>query len=1118
MKLRHLAPALLAAAALGCSQSVPSNPNTFIVTAQFDPTAAILPLPNSLVLDPRLNPTVLFPRNAQEELLATFYRAGGFPPDQVTPVSFPIAALTVNGPNDVASAAPELDMTSIVPCTGQQAPGGCNLIVIDALAPAAQQFPSLAVQYTKGSTNGTLSVTPVQNGAPVNWRPGATYFYALRGATTQGIRSAANVPLQPSPTTYLLLFGQPSDFTCPPTNPDCSLKSLQDLQLAYQPVFATIQNKGFPLSETVVVGTFTVAPATTWVVADPGNTAAPLPVPLPSDFLIDPTTGHITTAFDAQIPGASTLDGFSTTAMILAPTSGTIDASTVHAPTADGAGVFLYEVGASGATKVPDVVDALLSGGSVQPVYAAQPPPIQFSGLSPVIGLQPAVPVSGTGYAYMLPPLKENTEYAVVVTNRVKDALGRPLSNTTLGQIELFTHPLCTPSPACASSPSTAVSQLPGIPGAQAAGLEAMRLALKPVIAQLGADTGCAATPVGAGCVTQDMVTMAYTFRTQTISGKNATAAFGGKGAIGAIQLAAVPYTPLLQLACGALQQQLGLASLDCTKPLPGTLQAYSVGGAAGQTVADAFTAWGVDLSVPHDKIDSIYVLQIMTPNKIDDNTGALDPSPTGVHPEVLTVLVAVGAQARVPACTGPLAPFAAAGIHCAPLVLFQHGITTAKNYMLSVANTLVDAGNVVVAIDLPWHGQRSYCSTTAVPGNPDAACAPGNHCVPVPALAGQGLLSAPTPGLCRTGTTPDSPLGAFLNRAALCLDPGTIGVQGSSCAPAPGLPNPIALNPATGAPTNAGFPFTSGQFFLSSNFFRTRDTFRQTWIDHTQVMQVLAPTPTPGPIADNDFYNSLLAKGIVVNPLDISFVGQSLGSFFATGSMAANPRVSRGVLNTNGATAVDVFTNSPTYQPQADALLSQLGIDMALVRNPPAPGSPTYPAYLQAAAQYLLYVNALKLIIDPADPINLGTHVATDTWPNLLPPLGGNPDGSVSQAPKMSLAQYAICDQSVPNPFNALIAGNMGLTPFLPPVGPGTGTVQWFGTPLVTYPAFPPAYPSACSIGVPHEFLIDWGFEYAPGSATRAAVRALTQAAQSSAASWLASPTTLPPSLVVAP
>jgi hypothetical protein len=1112
MTLRHLAPApLLALAVLACTPSVPSNPNTVVVTAEFDPSTGTIPLPNSLAISPDLNPYLLAPRNAQEELLAYFAKQGGFPPDQVLSLSFPVATLTVNGPNDVTRTAPDIDPASIVPCTGQQSPGNCNLFVLDAKAAGAEQFPAYTTKYTKGETAGSLSVTPGTT-KPTTWRPGGLYFYALRGGAS-GIKTTAAVPLQPSSTTYTLIFGRPGDFTCPSTAPDCALTALKALQTQYQPVFAAIENKGFPLDEVVVVGTFSVAPATTWVIADPGNTSAPLPVPLPSDFLIDPSTGRITTAFNAKIPGASSLDGFSTTAMIIAPTSGNIDATSVRNPAAL-PGVFLYEIGATSATKVPDVVDALLaSPGSVRPVYVAEPPQIQVSGLSPVIGLQPAVPVVGTGYSFMLPALKENTEYGVIITNRVKDSAGRPLSNTTLGQMELFTHPLCTPSPACASSPSTAISEVPGQSGATASGLEAMRLGLQKVMTQLATDTGCGTTPAGAGCVTKTQVAMAYTFRTQSISGKNATAAFGGKGDPGAIQLAAIPYTPLLQLACAALQQQLALTSLDCTKPLPGSVKAYT-GTTAGSTVADAFTAWGVDLSVPHDKIDAIYELQIMTPNKISDSTGALDPSPTGVKPEVLTVLVAVGAQSKVPVCTPPFDGFAAASIRCAPLVVFQHGITTAKNYMLTAANTLVDAGNVVVAIDLPWHGQRSYCSIAAVAGNPDAACVPGNHCVPEPALAGQGAISAPTPGLCRTGTSPTSPVGAFLNRAALCLDPGTAGVPGSSCASVPGLPNPIALNPATGAPTNAGFPFTSGQFYLSANFFRARDTFRQAWIDHTQLMQVVAPQPQAGTIPGNDLYNALLAKGIIVNPLDISFVGQSLGSFVTTGTVAANPRVSRAVLNTNGGTMIDIFMSSPVYQPQADALLSSLGINMTLVRHPPAPDSPDFPAYLVAAGQYLIYVNALKMINDPADPINFAGHVTADTLPNLL----ANPSGSVAQTPKKALAQCALCDQSVPNAFNALAAGNMGLTPYLPPSGPGTGTVQWFGTPQIQYPPFPPTYPNTCTIAVDHEFFIAWGFEHAVGSAARTAAQALTQAAQSSAASWLADPTVAQPSLVIAP
>ena len=321
--------------------------------------------------------------------------------------------------------------------------------------------------------------------------------------------------------------------------------------------------------------------------------------------------------------------------------------------------------------------------------------------------------------------------------------------------------------------------------------------------------------------------------------------------------------------------------------------------------------------------------------------------------------------------------------------------------------------------------------------------------------------------------------------------------------------------------PPNQGYPFASGEFFISKNFFRTRDAMRQSWIDQTQLLQVVAPTPASGPIAGNDFYNALFDKGIVVNPADTSLLGMSLGSIASTGSLAANPRLTRAVLNTNGGTAVDTFTNSPVYQAQVDALFLTLGIDRTVLRNPPAPGSPGYPAYVAQASAYLTFINVLKLIIDPADPINAAAHVETDPWPNLIAPLGGNPDGSVAQSPKKTLAQYAVCDQSVPNPFNALVAGNGGLTPFLPPLTttpPATGTVQWFASLSVSYSASPPVYPDACPLGAPHSVLVSWGAESQAGTPGRASVAQLTAAAQTSAAAFLADPIPLSPTLVVTP
>src|SRR5882762_8190293 len=42
-----------------------------------------------------------------------------------------------------------------------------------------------------------------------------------------------------------------------------------------------------------------------------------------------------------------------------------------------------------------------------------------------------------------------------------------------------------------------------------------------------------------------------------------------------------------------------------------------------------------------------------------------------------------------------------------------------------------------------------------------------------------------------------------------------------------------------------------------------------------------------------------------------------------STADVAANPRISRAVLNVGGGTAVDVFTTSPAFAPSTNALLA---------------------------------------------------------------------------------------------------------------------------------------------------------------------------------------------------
>lgn len=715
MTLRHLAPApLLAVAILACTPSVPSNPNTTIVTAEFDPASSTIPLPNSLAISPELNPHLLAPRNAQEELLAYFAQQGGFPPDQILTLGFPLATLQVNGPNDVTSTPPDIDGATIIPCTGPRTPANCNLFVFDAFGSPSEAFPAYAHAYSPGppgSPRGTLSVTPGSATAPTTWRAGGLFFYALRGGTS-GIKTRAGVPLQPSSTTYTLLFGQGSDFNCPSTSPNCALKSLQALQAQYQPVFGVIESQGFPLGETVVVGTFSIAPATTWVVADP--TAGV--VPIPSNFLLDPLTNKVSAAVDRLVGlPMSSLDGFSTTGMDIAETSGPVSAGSVRSST--GKGVYLYKAGATSATEV-------------QTVYFQPPPitidpstgqpcaPVNAQGdfgpgcVAPVIGIQPALTLPTAGGPVALPPLEERTEYAVIVTNKVTDPEGNPLSNTTLGQMLLFTHPLCTPSPACAAAPTTATSEILGVSGPLASLLEGMRLRLQPVVSQLATDHGIAKADI----------VMPYTFRTQSITQD-------------ALQLGAGPYATNPVTGGDAFPDAPYFNPQDPADPL----------NPRAVTPATMALAWGVPPELLAAGISTFVEANVLTFDKLDPTTGAFNPIPSAGAIVPLPTIVAI------PAGAPPTAGW--------PLVVFHHGLGRSRGDSLFIAQALAGNGMVVAAIDAAKQGARSWCVKNTVT-DVSVGCATGSTCDTTVFAQQQGDPPTGRPGLCTGNALQLAPIG----------------------------------------------------------------------------------------------------------------------------------------------------------------------------------------------------------------------------------------------------------------------------------------------------------------------------------------------------------------------
>ena len=1024
---QSLALAVLIAAATACEPKVGRQPPAGpVVTARFDPLAGDIPLPNDLAISPL--GLLAVPPGAQKDLLQAFHDAGGFPNDQEVPVTISFSRNDVAPDGTVTRSAPaSLDLASFTPET---------FFVWGITAAGSGEVPMEAPQPSDYAVAGDHGVLTLHHLGRQPWAPGE-YLVLLRGGPN-GVRASATEPVWPSEIFFLVAQGK--DMTTRENlillqgeagTPEAALALGQQLNTlifgcatpatcpaggGYQAAFAAADTR-FPHQELAILTTFAIAPRVTQVELDPGRGLVPLPIDLLRDPRpVDPSgacasCGRITPLAACTLAGGTlnaggacsspaaagflTLDGFSTTGPILIGTSDLIDATTVPPAT-----VKLYDLSPlSGSPPgAPLLVDPT--------TYVTEPCEVTESGLSPAIVLQPAGASSCDATSpFRTRPLKENTEYAVLVTDGVKDKTGAALRPGTVAKILLFTHPLVD---------GAGNSQLQGIDDATAGALEVMRQKLQPVVAASG--------------VAPANVAMGYTFKTQSFLRV-------------ATQLGALPY---LQIADTALPGPV--------TPAPGSA-----------TAAAAFARYGVAPSVPSTSIGEVLETDIITFNLRDPVTGAFLSNPALASAETIHVLVATPLAANVPTCSGALAAFAP--LKCAPMMIFRHGLGGGRADMLAVADGFAAKGLAVVAIDADLHGDRSYCSkgdaTAVVEGTTVPVCADSSACVSFLPAGAQG--DAKPPGKC----------GA----AGFAYRPVSL-----AC-----LVSPVACG-WTGA---EGIPFVSANFLVSANFFRTRDVFRQDIIDESQLVRAIAFVPAGPPPTGHALFDRMAASGVIIDPAQVYYSGQSLGSIQGTMTVAANPRISRAVLNVGGGTVVDVFTTSPAFAPSVDALLTGLGIED------------------RQSAAYLQFLAVSKTILDPADPVNYAGHLKASTLPNLL----ANPDGSVAQAPKQVLTQVAFCDQVVPNPWSYLWASTLGTgpTPASPTFGaPGDFQLFMKGT---TAPG--PADFASCTGGfgsfpltpwaVPHGFLADW------------ADPVITSQAQAAAADFVVSGT-LPGSVTVLP
>ena len=895
MLLRRAIPLALAIAAIACEPPVPfdasaHNPS-FVDYAVFDPapdpvdnSPVDIPLPSDVALQPQALATQ---SGAQLEVLQSFAAQGGWPADQDLALTFDFVRINLDATGKATRTAPALDLSTINPST---------LLILSLSAagvgPVAYDAP-VAADYVVNGDHGTLTIHKTADSSGLRHYPPAVYVAAVRGGAN-GVKVAGGGPVNPRPAMYLITQG--ADLTRPENQgllPGATREEkaknaaqLEQLRKAFLLPFAALQGAGFPTNEIASMTAFTVT-SRVRVRADPIEATSTSPnaataLPFPSDFLFKPKThtllDQLTSTsgpFGALGPGLATLDGFSTTALITASTSGLIDPTTVNQNS-----VFLYEYTATGPKRVPEAHEA---SATVLPGWAAVSTQLVASGTSAttVIGLQPAIPIpAGTPLGVIaIPPLKEGTEYAVVITDKVTQPGGTPIVQATLGRLLALNNPLIV----------NGVPTVAGLDVLSAGVAEPLRQALKPVLDDVAATKG----------ITREHVVMAYTFRTQ---GTVDTAhGIDNSYQTTAANLAALPYGAPAATAAPAGGTT---PTVYCAAPtiFPGCATAASV--------ATVFSQYSVDASVvPTADIGFVIEAPVVIFNKLRctaadvtagkcQDTGAFGGGATATPVgEFANALISVPLPNNYGGCT----PTATQPCNL-PLVIYHPGLGDSRADMLLVADHLNKAGFVVAAIDMNKHGDRSYCSS-------NAQCVASGTCNPIADLVNEGDPTGATPGKCSTDFFRD-----------------TSGCPGCDNSKAPVL----TFFTATGRGASANF-------VLSFNLFRTRDTFRQDIIDQSQLIRSLSPDPTcnptaaatvppPGGTCANNFITQ--ATGVQIHPGRIYFLGQSLGGIAALPDAAANARVRKVALNTTGSTIVDVLSNSIRYYPFLKALLQTRNLD----------------------------------------------------------------------------------------------------------------------------------------------------------------------------------------------
>ncbi len=409
------------------------------------------------------------------------------------------------------------------------------------------------------------------------------------------------------------------------------------------------------------------------------------------------------------------------------------------------------------------------------------------------------------------------------------------------------------------------------------------------------------------------------------------------------------------------------------------------------QKATAQYTAAAGAAGIPITDIADFYAGAWLTPVAVTGPGGTLNPDPSKI--KILPVQFAISVPSDTVAHPMPAGGW--------PVTIFGHGFTRSRNDFLAIANSLAKAGQVVIASDVLFHGERTSCtgSKAATAQTDDAASCKD----PATMKCDEGFV-----GLCVLRDDPSR---------ATCVKNVTTDPFGDGFCTVSGQGRCAADNKCQGAGADfardaSGKVSISGwNIFSLTNFFATRDNFRQQVIDLSQLVNVLK-SADPKKLG-NQVAAVNAGTPLAIDATKIGYVGQSLGGILGTLFNSVSPDVTNVVLNVPGGALVSIILNAPSFADQKKALID------TLAGNGLQPGTPGFDQFLGIA----------QWVLDEADPANMGyrlTHpvkLATTTAPNVN---------------RKAFIQFIQGDETVPNIANlALVAGaNRDFVPTPPGFG----------------------------------------------------------------------------------